>query len=253
MFKGTIAVVPDTSGLSRAGESTLGTKGNPSAPNSESGGVSGLRKLGVKEMTYKMVFVACTVQVHNQRESLQRRAFALPYYHEIIADSGDGYAGADLNDDYDEHGQGGSQIATLSAEDHQLILEMYSQPQLYNKMAESICPTVFGHIEVKRGVLLMLLGGVHKRTLEKISLRGDLNVCIVGDPSCAKSQFLKYVHGFVPRTVYTAGKSSSAAGLTASVVRDTETGKTLACALDIRSTAAWLLLCRPIDILFFYG
>lgn len=55
-------------------------------------------------------------------------------------------------------------------------------------------------------------------------LSGDLNVCIVGDPSCAKSQFLKYVHGLLPRTVYTSGKSSSAAGLTASVARDAETG-----------------------------
>jgi DNA replication licensing factor MCM6 len=85
--------------------------------------------------------------------------------------------------------------------------------------------SVFGHLEVKRGVLLMLFGGVHKTTPEGISLRGDLNVCIVGDPSCAKSQFLKYVHGFLPRTVYTSGKSSSAAGLTASVVRDAETGE----------------------------
>lgn len=47
----------------------------------------------------------------------------------------------------------------------------------------------------------MLFGGVHKVTAERISLRGDINVCIVGDPSCAKSQFLKYVHGFLPRTV----------------------------------------------------
>ncbi len=51
----------------------------------------------------------------------------------------------------------------------------------------------------------MLFGGVHKTTKEGISLRGDINVCIVGDPSCAKSQFLKYVHGFLPRTVYTSG------------------------------------------------
>ena len=62
-------------------------------------------------------------------------------------------------------------------------------------------------------------------THEGLSKRGDINICIVGDPSCAKSQFLKYVHGFLPRTVYTSGKSSSAAGLTASVVRDSETGE----------------------------
>jgi DNA replication licensing factor MCM6 len=91
-------------------------------------------------------------------------------------------------------------------------------------MVESICPSVFGHQDIKRGILLMLFGGVHKTTPEGIPLRGDINVCIVGDPSCAKSQFLKYVHGFLPRTVYTSGKSSSAAGLTATVVRDSDSG-----------------------------
>ena len=73
------------------------------------------------------------------------------------------------------------------------IQEMRSTPQLYNKIVNSIAPNTFGHIEVKRGVFLMLLGGVHKTTEEGIKLRGDINVCIVGDPSVAKSQFLKYV------------------------------------------------------------
>ncbi len=64
--------------------------------------------------------------------------------------------------------------------------------------------------ELKRGVLLMLLGGVHKVTSEGMRLRGDINVCIIGDPSTAKSSFLKYVHNFDSRTVYTSGKASSA-------------------------------------------
>jgi DNA replication licensing factor MCM6 len=92
-------------------------------------------------------------------------------------------------------------------------------------MVESICPNTFGHKEVKRGILLMLLGGVHKRTIEGMKLRGDINVCIVGDPSTAKSQFLKYVHAFATRAVYTSGKASSAAGLTAAVQRDQDTGE----------------------------
>ncbi|KAK7945091.1 hypothetical protein WMY93_000819 [Mugilogobius chulae] len=79
-----------------------------------------------------------------------------------------------------------------------------------------------GNDEVKRGVLLMLFGGVPKTTMEGTSLRGDINVCIVGDPSTAKSQFLKHVEEFSPRAVYTSGKASSAAGLTAAVVRDEE-------------------------------
>ncbi|KAK7344846.1 hypothetical protein VNO77_14993 [Canavalia gladiata] len=67
------------------------------------------------------------------------------------------------------------------------------------------------------------MGGVHKFTHEGINLRGDINVCIFGDPSCAKSQFLKYTSGIVPRSVYTSGKSSSAAGLTATVAKEPET------------------------------
>lgn len=55
---------------------------------------------------------------------------------------------------------------TFTEADYQMIEQMYKTPQLYNQMAESICPTVFGHMEVKRGVLLMLLGGVHKKTIE---------------------------------------------------------------------------------------
>ena len=65
----------------------------------------------------------------------------------------------------------------------------------------------------------------HSHPSQGIKLRGDINTCIVGDPSTAKSQFLKYVHGFLPRAVYTSGKASSAAGLTASVGKDQETGE----------------------------
>lgn len=69
------------------------------------------------------------------------------------------------------------------------------------------------------------MGGVHKKTPEGMSLRGDINICIVGDPSTSKSQFLKYICSFLPRAVYTSGKASSAAGLTAAVVKDEETGE----------------------------
>jgi DNA replication licensing factor MCM6 len=61
--------------------------------------------------------------------------------------------------------------------------------------------------------------------MEGIKLRGDINICVVGDPSTAKSQFLKYICSFLPRSIYTSGKASSAAGLTASVLKDPETGE----------------------------
>lgn len=92
-------------------------------------------------------------------------------------------------------------------------------PQIYLKLTKSLCPSVWGHDSIKQAVLLMLFGGVHKQTKEGINLRGDINVAIVGDPSCAKSQILKYVSAFLPRAVYTSGKASTAAGLTASVVK----------------------------------
>ncbi|EHA99220.1 DNA replication licensing factor MCM6 [Heterocephalus glaber] len=78
------------------------------------------------------------------------------------------------------------------------------------------------HLEVRDETLLMLFGGVPKTTEEVTSLRGDINVCIVSDPSMVKSQFLKHIEEFSPRAVYTSGKVSSAAGLTAAVVRDEE-------------------------------
>lgn len=101
---------------------------------------------------------------------------------------------------------------------------MRNSPQLASNIIESIAPSIYGHAEIKFGVALMLFGGVHKQTPEGINLRGDINICIVGDPGTAKSQFLRYVVGFLPRSVYTSGKSSSAAGLTASVLKDEETG-----------------------------
>ncbi|KAJ4458434.1 putative DNA replication licensing factor MCM6 [Paratrimastix pyriformis] len=105
------------------------------------------------------------------------------------------------------------------------ILRMSQNPTIYHALAASIAPAVFGHDEVKRGILLQLFGGVKKLTPEKIPLRGDINICIVGDPATAKSQFLKYVTRIAPRAVYTSGQSSSAAGLTAAVLKDPETGE----------------------------
>ena len=207
ILTGTVAVIPDTSGLARVGESTVSGKASGRTEN-VMGGVEGLKKLGVKELTYKLIFIACAVQNTDQRTGTA--------------------LGTSMLANAFEEGEGGEPLdatASLSDNDKAEILQMRNTPHLYNKMVESICPSVFGHLEVKRGILLMLFGGVHKSTAEGISLRGDLNVCIVGDPSCAKSQFLKYVHGFLPRTVYTSGKSSSAAGLTATVVRDADTGE----------------------------
>lgn len=68
---------------------------------------------------------------------------------------------------------------------------MVHSERIYSRLVNSIAPTVYGHEIVKKGILLQLMGGVHKETREGIHLRGDLNICVVGDPSTSKSQFLK--------------------------------------------------------------
>jgi DNA replication licensing factor MCM6 len=113
----------------------------------------------------------------------------------------------------------------LTPAEREEILAIKDQPDLFLRLARSISPSIYGHDEIKKGILLMLFGGVNKKTPEGIKLRGDVNICIVGDPSTAKSQFLKFVCSFLPRSVYTSGKATSAAGLTASVQRDPENGE----------------------------
>jgi DNA replication licensing factor MCM6 len=223
ILTGMVVVIPDTSGLARMGEAAVQSKSSRS--NSEfNDGISGLKKLGVKEMTYKLLFIASSIQMMDQRTGQVQMHNILPYFQTQDAHA-QAYETADGGIDGTANAASNVPTPQFTEEEMLSIERMFMTSQLYNAMAESICPNVFGHMEVKRGILLMLLGGVHKFTKEGISLRGDINVCIVGDPSCAKSQFLKYVHGFLPRTIYTSGKSSSAAGLTASVVRDHDTGE----------------------------
>ncbi|KAI5192052.1 DNA replication licensing factor MCM6 [Nematocida minor] len=97
-------------------------------------------------------------------------------------------------------------------------------PNLLSKLANSLFPSICGHENIKTAILLMLVGGTSKKTEEGIPLRGDINILLVGDPGTSKSQFLKQTSTLVDRGVYTSGKGSSAAGLTASVIRD-DTGE----------------------------
>lgn len=93
-------------------------------------------------------------------------------------------------------------------------------PSLYEKLALSIAPEIYGHENVKKALLLLLVGGVTKAVGDGMKIRGDINVCLMGDPGVAKSQLLKYITKIAPRGVYTTGKGSSGVGLTAAVMRD---------------------------------
>lgn len=198
-FTGCEIVIPDVSQLGLPGVKPQSVK--ESARGSElSSGVTGLKSLGVRDLTYKLAFGACHVA------SMVNKA------------GGNEQLEVDLND---------QEVFLTSLSDAEVLQlkEMVKDEHIYDKLVNSIAPAVFGHEVIKKGILLQLLGGVHKQTVDGINLRGDINICIVGDPSTSKSQFLKYVCGFSPRAVYTSGKASSAAGLTAAVVKDEESGE----------------------------
>ena len=101
-------------------------------------------------------------------------------------------------------------------------------PDLYARISNSMCPAIFDNEDtrnIKQALAVQLFGGSRKQLPDGMRLRGDINVLLLGDPSVAKSQFLKFVSAVAPIGVYTSGKGSSAAGLTASVVRDPGTGE----------------------------
>ncbi|KAL0946532.1 hypothetical protein HGRIS_012741 [Hohenbuehelia grisea] len=100
------------------------------------------------------------------------------------------------------------------------IRELRQDPALYQKLSQSIAPEIYGHADVKKALLLLLVGGVTKETGDGMKIRGDVNICLMGDPGVAKSQLLKYISKIAPRGVYTTGKGSSGVGLTAAVMRD---------------------------------
>ncbi|KAI5948782.1 MCM6 [Candida theae] len=196
-FTGCEIVIPDVSQLGLPGVKPQSIKENKGSSELNSG-VSGLKTLGVRDLTYKLAFNACHVcsiinKVGNERD--------------------------EDNDNSDAY------LLSLPQAEVDELKEMVKDEYVYDKLVQSVAPAVFGHDTIKKGILLQLLSGVHKQTVDGINLRGDINICIVGDPSTSKSQFLKYVCGFSPRAVYTSGKASSAAGLTAAVVRDEESGE----------------------------
>ncbi|EJU01264.1 MCM-domain-containing protein [Dacryopinax primogenitus] len=205
VFTGTFIVVPDVSQLGLPGVNAEMQReargGRAGADGVASQGVTGLKSLGVRDLQYKTAFLACMVRDSDMRAS--------------AAD----VRGEDNETDREAY------LESLTKEEYEELMAMVNQDYLYSSLVSSIAPTVYGHEIVKKGILLQLMGGVHKQTPEGINLRGDINICIVGDPSTSKSQFLKYVCGFLPRSVYTSGKASSAAGLTAAVVKDEETGE----------------------------
>ncbi|WP_135534960.1 MULTISPECIES: minichromosome maintenance protein MCM [Halostella] len=108
----------------------------------------------------------------------------------------------------------------ITEEDKQAIVELSNDPDIYEKMVGSIAPSIYGYEQEKLAMILQLFSGVTKHLPDESRIRGDLHMLLIGDPGTGKSQLLSYIQNIAPRSVYTSGKGSSSAGLTAAAVRD---------------------------------
>jgi DNA replication licensing factor MCM5 len=119
---------------------------------------------------------------------------------------------------------GGRSTSSFTPQQEEEMQSLARDPDIYGKIARSIAPQISGSYtdDIKKAIACLLMGGSRKILPDGTRLRGDINVLLMGDPSTAKSQFLKFVERIAPISVYTSGKGSSAAGLTASVIKDSK-------------------------------
>ncbi|XP_037955987.1 DNA replication licensing factor Mcm5 [Teleopsis dalmanni] len=124
----------------------------------------------------------------------------------------------------DTEGSGAiSRYSNITADEEDMFRRMAASSDIYERLSKSLAPSIFGSDDIKKAITCMLFGGSRKRLPDGLCRRGDINVLLLGDPGTAKSQLLKFVEKVAPIGVYTSGKGSSAAGLTASVMKDPST------------------------------
>src|SRR4026209_61517 len=108
----------------------------------------------------------------------------------------------------------------ISSEDEKQILSIAGMPDAYDKLIASFAPHIYGHEVIKESILLLIVGSVTKKLADGSNRRGDINIFLVGDPGTAKSEMLRFAAKIAPRGLYTSGRGTTAAGLTAAVIRD---------------------------------
>ncbi|CAA7013118.1 unnamed protein product [Microthlaspi erraticum] len=110
-------------------------------------------------------------------------------------------------------------------DEEEQIARLAEDGDIYNKLSRSLAPEIYGHEDIKKALLLLLVGAPHRQLKDGMKIRGDVHICLMGDPGVAKSQLLKHIINVAPRGVYTTGKGSSGVGLTAAVMRDQVTNE----------------------------
>lgn len=199
LITGSLIVVPDVPSLMNPTElkqhvrRSINTRSDAGYGGGE--GVRGLKGLGNRDLTYKLAFFGAFIDENSDW-------------------------GAKSKGGQSENVRSDDKLYLSQADREKFFKIAQRKSDCFDVVARCIAPGICGHLEVKKGILLMLIGALGKRTDEGIKLRGDINVLLLGDPATAKSAMLKWTSVFLPRAVFASGKTSSAAGLTASVVRD---------------------------------
>ena len=109
---------------------------------------------------------------------------------------------------------------TISPEEEEALIELSKDEQIFEKMIDSIAPSIYGHDRVKEALVLQLFGGVQKERNDGVITRGDMHVLLIGDPGAGKSQLLRRIGIVAPKSRYVTGKGATGVGLTASVIKD---------------------------------
>lgn len=120
-----------------------------------------------------------------------------------------------------------AEVIEITPEEEKAIIEMSKDPWVQKKLIMSIAPSIHGYDNLKEAISYLLFGGIPKHLSDGVTIRGDVNILLVGDPGTAKSQLLQYVARVAPRGLYTSGRGSTAAGLTAAVIREKAGGMAL--------------------------
>ncbi|KAL8425473.1 hypothetical protein Efla_002594 [Eimeria flavescens] len=199
LVTGALIAVPDLPALLKPGElprSVSRQMQRRSETSSVAEALKGIKGLGVRELNFKICLLALGLE-----------SVSTGKHEQALADDRELFQASDF--------------LGLGAFDW--IRSVAARKDCLSYLVRSVAPRVWGHEDIKKGLLLTITGGVTKETGSS-RLRGDLNMCIVGDPSTSKSQLLKWTESFAPRAVFTSGKGSTAAGLTAAVVRDPDQG-----------------------------